>query len=131
MGYVGIDILSTRRFEDIVARGGDAFMKKVFTEAEMRLGENSERGTVFFAGTFAAKEAVFKLFQRNWQENESFLDIEILRGSWGQPIVNLYSGFERQLSYTNYVTVSISYEDDMVVAAATMNEMEMLHTSAR
>ena len=131
MGYIGIDILSARRFEEIAARSGDAFIIKVFTKAEIQVGENSERGMAFFAGTFAAKEAVFKLFCRNWQEDESFLDIEILRGSCGEPIVNLYGGFKRQLGYSKYVTVSISYEDDMVVAAAMISDMEMYPISNR
>lgn len=122
MEGIGIDIVSTRHIKEIITQDGQSFLNKVFTDAERRLGESSERGLDFYAGNFAAKEAVFKLFRRSWQCDESFKDIEILRGVCGEPVVNLYGGFAGQAGPGKQVTVSISYMDGAAIAAAILNE---------
>ncbi|NLN63400.1 MAG: holo-ACP synthase [Myxococcales bacterium] len=56
---VGVDICPVQRIEDIVARQGDAFVDKVFTETERRYATGRAQGERL-AARWAAKEAAIK-----------------------------------------------------------------------
>ena len=57
---IGVDIIEVTRIERAVARWGEAFLGRVFTEGERRHARRFGRAGERFAGRFAAKEAVMK-----------------------------------------------------------------------
>ncbi len=121
---IGVDIIKINRMKDILSRSGELFLKKAFTKQERRQGEESERPEEFFSATFAAKEAVFKLFGHRWEKNGGFQDIEIIRGGYGEPMVRLHGKFS-ELAETHpnsKVLLSISYEEDTAIAVAAWTE---------
>lgn len=83
---VGIDIIEIDRVADVLARHGDRFLRRVYTDDEVRhcRGRVSE-----LAARFAAKEAVMKALGTGvrgirWRE------IETLPNRRGKPLVFLY-----------------------------------------
>ncbi|MEE8174665.1 MAG: holo-ACP synthase, partial [Dehalococcoidia bacterium] len=92
MHYVGVDIIEIARIERAIARWGEHFLRRVYTEAELELSHNRAPA---LAVRFAAKEAVMKtlgtgLVGISWQE------IEILSNSQGKPWVRLQGRAQSQ-----------------------------------
>lgn len=83
---IGTDLIEIERVRK--ACGKEAFRRKVYTPKELEL---ASRDTVKFAGNFAVKEAVTKMFGTGFY-GIAPLDIEVLRDELGKPYVNLYNG---------------------------------------
>jgi holo-[acyl-carrier protein] synthase len=82
---IGIDIIEKERIRASLARWGDHFLKRIFTDAEIDLYRNKLDS---LAVRFAGKEAAFKAlggsgFGLSWRE------IEILSSAGGAPRVSL------------------------------------------
>lgn len=84
---VGIDIIEIDRVADVLARHGDRFLHKVYTDDEIRhcRGRISE-----LAARFAAKEAVMKALGTGVR-GVGWKDIETLPNRRGKPLVFLYN----------------------------------------
>jgi holo-[acyl-carrier protein] synthase len=83
---VGIDIIEIERVRDVIARHGDRFLKRIYTDDEIThcRGRVSE-----LAARFAAKEAVMKALGTGVR-GVSWRDIEILPNRRGKPLIFLY-----------------------------------------
>jgi holo-[acyl-carrier protein] synthase len=83
---VGIDIIEIDRVADVLARHGDRFLQRVYTDDEIRhcRGRVSE-----LAARFAAKEAVMKALGTGVR-GVGWRDIEVLPNRRGKPLVFLY-----------------------------------------
>ena len=57
---IGVDIVDTERFTAVIART-PRIVLRLFTEAESRAADGSDRSAVSLAARFAAKEAVAKV----------------------------------------------------------------------
>lgn len=82
--HVGVDVVSISKFrETITTKGGAAFVRSRFTEAEREYCEGiPER----LAARWAAKEAVAKAVGTGFRGLRPG-QIEILHQSWGEPVV--------------------------------------------
>ncbi len=117
MPGIGIDLVEISRIAKIVERSGKVFLDRVFTQAEQEQGRKRGSAAALYASTFAAKEAVFKLFGTEWTDGDSFLDIEILREESGAPSVRLHGRFAL-LAGNRAVFISLSSDAGMAIAAA-------------
>ena len=119
MRHVGIDILYISRLRHLDGSWDDPFFRKTFTPAETALCLESAHPLDAFAGTFCAKEAVFKSL--GMESDAVRLDqIEILRNETGQPAVALLPPLAekaRELGISE-VHLSLSYEEDLAAAFA-------------
>jgi holo-[acyl-carrier protein] synthase len=83
---VGVDIIEIERVRSILARHGERFLQRIFTEQEIQ----QCRGKVLkLAGRFAAKEAISKalgtgMYGLSWRE------LEVVQLTTGRPSVRLY-----------------------------------------
>ena len=116
---VGTDILELNRMRSDILQENDPFVKRTFTEKERKEAAAREDSRLYFAGRFAAKEAVYKALRVS-AELVDLSEIEVLTESSGGPRVILH---DRLLSYKNHqgirkVHVSISYEKETVLAFA-------------
>jgi len=85
---IGVDLVDVRRFESIIFRWRERFLKRVFTDKEIRYCNTKKHPAQRFATRFAAKEAFIKaLFSRN-QKGIRFHDIEIDQKD-ARPFINL------------------------------------------
>ena len=116
---VGTEILELNRMRSDILQENDPFVKRTFTEKERKEAAAREDSRLYFAGRFAAKEAVYKALRVS-AELVDLSEIEVLTESSGGPRVILH---DRLLSYKNQqgirkVHVSISYEKETVLAFA-------------
>jgi len=89
---VGLDAIEIERVADAIARHGERFLDRVYTGDERRAAEGlGEAASQFYAGRFAAKEAVLKALGTGYAQGLGFRDVEILRGADGAPRVALYA----------------------------------------
>jgi holo-[acyl-carrier protein] synthase len=116
----GVDIVEVGRIERMVADHGEAFLSRVFTEAERRYCLTLRRAAIRLAGRFAAKEAVVKVLGTGWRGGISWTDIEVLPDALGKPEVKL-SGVCVELAGRlgiAHITLSISHAGEYAVASA-------------
>lgn len=89
--YCGTDIIEIDRIKKAIERNNQAFLNKIYTEAEIQYCENKGAAKYeHFAARFAAKEALFKATS-DLLENKydvSWKDAEILNDKNGRPFVH-------------------------------------------
>jgi holo-[acyl-carrier protein] synthase len=100
----GVDLIEIDRFTAAYLRYKQRLLQRLFTSIE--LTENGEN-MASLAARFAAKEAVAKAFGTGigvvtWQ------DIEICRGTSGEPILHLYGAAQRLAEQHHLYTWSLS-----------------------
>lgn len=120
MNFIGIgnDIIEINRIEKAIKKIN--FITKVFTENEIKLFEIKGNRAEFFAGRFAAKEAVSKALGTGFREF-SLTDIEILNDSLGKPYVT----FKNNIDFYNkkyFIDISISHCKEYATAVAIIFE---------
>ena len=87
----GVDMIEVERVADAIERHGERFLQRVFTPQELaEVGNNVPS----LAARFAAKEAVSKALGTGIGE-VTFQDIEVLRGSAGEPVLYLHGAAKR------------------------------------
>ncbi|MEM4545618.1 MAG: holo-ACP synthase [Nitrososphaerota archaeon] len=113
---VGVDIISLSRIKRAIERSGRLFLRKVYTDKELELG--NDIGSL--ATRFAGKEAVFKALRMHWRGNASLKDIEILKGEFGEPIVVLHGMLKEAASSRGIqdIVLTLSYNGDYAIACA-------------
>lgn len=111
---IGIDIVEVDRIQKAIERWGSAFLDRVFTAVEQDYCNQFRFRYERFAGRFAAKEAVAKVFRTG--PVNFWLDVEILPTD-GAPIVRFSDRVSGIVGRRN-VVVSIAHERHYAVATA-------------
>jgi len=114
---VGVDIVEIARIEGALARFGDRFLTRIYTEAERsycrgRLPE--------LAARFAAKEAISKALGTGLV-GVSWIEMETLADRRGKPVVHLHGNARRRaetLGLTEWA-ISLTHSDDNAIAFVT------------
>lgn len=115
--YTGIDIIEIDRIAESIK--DKRFLEKIFTEKEQALCTRKNEAE-FYAGRFAAKEAIFKaLSNRMAHKKLDWLDVEILADKNGRPKINFLKGGLKL--YENKIDVSISHNKTTSVASAVLS----------
>ena len=83
---VGIDLVEVDRIAQTVARFGQRFLERVFTQDEL---EEGRRRITWFAGRFAAKEACAKALGTGIGAAVAWRDMQVLRQASGKPSLRL------------------------------------------
>ena len=115
---IGIDIIEVKRIEASLSKRGD-FLRKIFTDKEIKyLSENSNR-IESIAGNFAVKEAVSKALGTGIR-GFTFKEIEVFRDNLGKPVVKTYNNLKQIcIDYSVLeIKVSISHTKDYAAANA-------------
>ena len=96
---LGSDICDIRRVEAVIAKYGDRFLERVFTETErakaMRRTEKIRAAT--FAKRFAAKEAASKALGTGFRQGVFFADLGVVNLPVGQPTLLMTGGAAARL----------------------------------
>jgi len=117
---IGIDAVEIARVRSARTRLGDRFEQRVLSAAEQELLATSATPDTFFAGRFAAKEAVMKVLGTGWAKGVRFRDIEVLRDSDGVPVVHLSgeAALRARALGVGQILVSITHTRDLAMAMA-------------
>jgi holo-[acyl-carrier protein] synthase len=123
----GVDVVEVERFRRAMARGGRAFMRRVFTAREEAYARARPRTALLhLAGRFAAKEAVIKaLSQLQPKRLLAMHQVEVRNDRLGRPHIVLRDGRRgrprpagRESRGGLTVHVSLSHVESVAVASA-------------
>jgi holo-[acyl-carrier protein] synthase len=89
---MGSDLCDVRRIEKTIARYGDRFLDRIFTETERRRSERRKRRAESYAKRFAAKEACAKALGTGFRGGVFFRDLGVVNLSSGKPTMALTGG---------------------------------------
>jgi len=115
MHLIGIDIIEIARLEKAIARRGEGFLKRVYTDSELKLYRQKLPS---LAARFAAKEAVIKALGK--PSGISLKDIEILADPNGKPLANLHGKAQSQAKEMGLksLAISLSHSREYAIAFA-------------
>jgi len=115
MHYNGIDIIETARIKKAIARWGERFLQRIYTDTELRIYGNSPQS---LAARFAAKEAVMKLLGTG-RKGVSWREVEILSHPGGKPLVNLHGRAQSQADklVIKEIAISLSHSKEYAIAS--------------
>ena len=113
--FIGTDIVDISRIREVIADHPNRFIHRTYTNKEQRYCKGKADPVIHYAGRFAAKEAVKKaLMTSGIKSSISWVDMEIISGQDGEPIVQLHGKPYTGLS----CKVSISHTQDTAIATA-------------
>ena len=115
--YTGIDIIEIARIKKAIARWGETFLHRVYTEAELKLYGNKPPS---LAARFACKEAVMKLLGTG-RRGVHWREIETLSHPGGKPLVKLYGRAQSRANELGLkeIAVSLSHSKEYAIASVT------------
>jgi holo-[acyl-carrier protein] synthase len=96
---LGNDIVDIRRIEQTLARHGDRFIQRVFTQLERRKADSrmEKLRAATYAKRFAAKEAASKALGTGFRQGVFWKDLGVVNLSTGQPSLRLTGGAAARL----------------------------------
>ena len=86
---IGTDLANIERIEATLARFGDRFRNRVFTETEQRKAERRKDKAGTYAKRWAAKEACSKALGTGLRMGISWRDMGVINLRTGQPVMEL------------------------------------------
>jgi holo-[acyl-carrier protein] synthase len=119
---LGSDLVDIRRIEKVLARHGDRFIRRIFTEVEVAKAERRATRIDTYAKRFAAKEACSKALGTGFRKGVFFRDMGVVNLPSGRPTMQLTGGALKRL---NEITpggcearIDISLTDEYPIAQA-------------
>jgi len=86
----GVDIAEVPRIRESIERFGDRFLRRIFTEGEIRYCERKATRFESYAARFAAKEAGMKALGTGWSRGVRWRDIEVVRPKGQRPTIQFH-----------------------------------------
>lgn len=119
---LGCDIIETERIKNVLAKHGDRFLKRIFTEEEQAYCNSLKYPHKHYAARWAAKEAVSKCFTTGIGEHLDWTSVSVYHGSRKEPLVRLDAkgtALLKEVGATN-VWLSLSHIDTHAMAVAAL-----------
>jgi holo-[acyl-carrier protein] synthase len=89
---IGTDIIECPRIGKMIEQHGELFLRRVYTEREIRYCQSRKHAIEHFAGRWAAKEAILKALGTGWSRGIAWTDMEVRNTPAGQPKVLVCGG---------------------------------------
>ena len=120
----GIDIAEVPRIAAAIERFGDRFLRRIFTEKEIRYCDSKANRMERYAARFAAKEAALKAIGTGWKHGVAWTDVEVRREPGGRPTI-AFTGkaaeFAARLGVTR-ASLSLSHTKDQAIASVILED---------
>lgn len=119
---LGSDLIDIRRIEKSIARHGERFTNRIFTQVEQTKSDKRKNRAASYAKRFAAKEACCKALGTGISKGVFWRDMGVVNDKNGKPTMKLTNGAAKRLAeiipngYQPYVHVTIT--DDFPLAQA-------------
>jgi len=94
---IGTDLVDIRRIEHTIARHGERFINRIYTETERARAERKANRIDTYAKRFAAKEACAKALGTGFRQGVFFRDMGVVNLPSGKPTLRLTGGALRRL----------------------------------
>ena len=115
----GIDIAEVPRIGESIERFGERFLRRVFTEEEIRYCDSKANRVERYAARFAAKEAAMKALGTGWNRGVRWRDVEVFRQPGSRPTIKFHvraAEFAHKLGAKN-TALSISHTPEHAIAS--------------
>jgi holo-[acyl-carrier protein] synthase len=122
---IGLDATDIPRVEKAIARYGDRFLHRIFTEAEIAYCSAKYRPAPHYAGRFAAKEAAMKALGTGLTRGVTWRDIEVVRGGGPPRLTFRGAALEhfRRLGATSSL-LTITHADTLALAQVVISRTD-------
>ena len=120
----GIDIVDIFKFAENIE--SHAFIRKVFTLAEIAICKESADPVQCYARKFAAKEAFMKAIGKGIRQEVWFTQVEVIEDQMGKPMINVNGKAKQRVAelHIRQTRVSISRTKGIVIATVTLETVE-------
>lgn len=121
---LGTDLVEVARIERIMERWRERFIRRVYSEEEMRYCSAKAYPAQHFAARFAAKEAFLKGVGLGMAGGIGFRNVEVMTGAKGKPELRFH-GRAREMVDRAGVTeshISLSHTDRYAVAVVVLEK---------
>jgi holo-[acyl-carrier protein] synthase len=95
---IGSDLVDIRRIEQTLARFGERFLARIFTDVERTKSERRQNRAASYAKRFAAKEACSKALGTGFRHGIFWRDMGVVNLSSGRPTLELTGGAAKRLA---------------------------------
>ena len=95
---IGSDLVDIARIERVIARHGERFLGRVFTETERSRAERKANAGATYAKRFAAKEACAKALGTGLRAGVFWRDMGVVNARSGRPTMMLTGGAAERLA---------------------------------
>lgn len=115
----GIDIAEVPRIAESIKRFGERFIRRVFTDGEIRYCDSKANRFERYAARFAAKEAAMKALGTGWNHGVRWRDVEVAREPGRRPTIKFHgkaAAFAARLNTKN-ISLSISHTPEQAIAS--------------
>jgi holo-[acyl-carrier protein] synthase len=127
---IGSDLVDIRRIEKVLARHGERFIQRIFTDIERARAERRATRIDTYAKRFAAKEACAKALGTGFRRCVFFRDMGVVNLPSGRPTMQLTGGALAQLrritpaGYDARIDVSLTDEYPIAQAFVVISAVE-------
>ena len=123
----GVDIVDNLRIKKLIKNKN--FIKRIYSNDEIRASKNVKNKTNFFAKRFAAKEAFVKAIGIGFRDKINFNDIEVENNKKGKPLLKLSkkvkSFLKKKFKINKYkIYLSLSDEKKYSIAFVILNKIK-------
>jgi holo-[acyl-carrier protein] synthase len=122
---IGMDATDLPRIADVLARYGDRFLRRVFTDGEIAYCTQRRDPVPHLAGRFAVKEAAMKALGTGHSRGVLWKDVEVIRRS-GPPQLQLHGGAARMAERLGVrrSLVTITHSETVAIAQVVLLGLE-------
>ncbi|HEU5273007.1 MAG TPA: holo-ACP synthase [Xanthobacteraceae bacterium] len=138
---IGSDLVDIRRIEQTLARHGERFIDRIYTETERARAERRADRIATYAKRFAAKEACAKALGTGFRRGVFFRDMGVVNLPSGKPTLQLTGGALERLEamtpagFSAQIDLAITDEYPLaqafVVISAVREELPGTETAGR
>jgi len=120
----GIDIAEVPRIAASIARFGERFLRRIFTEGEIRYCDAKANRVERYAARFAAKEAAMKAIGTGWNHGVTWRDVEVSRLPGGRPTITFHgkaAEFAAKLG-AKHIALSLTHTAEHAIAQVILED---------
>ena len=119
---IGTDLIDIRRVEQSIAKYGERFLARIFTDSERAKSEKRTNKAASYAKRFAAKEACSKALGTGLNRGVYWRDMGVVNLPGGKPTMRLTNGALRRLEEITppgmTAQIDLTITDDFPLAQA-------------
>ncbi|HTV71097.1 MAG TPA: holo-ACP synthase [Rhizobiaceae bacterium] len=119
---IGSDLIDIRRIEKSLARYGERFVQRIYTEIEQAKSERRKERAASYAKRFAAKEACSKALGSGISMGVYWRDMGVVNLPGGKPTMHLTGGAGERLKKMtpagHRAVIHLTITDDFPLAQA-------------
>lgn len=116
---LGTHVLDCPRVRKLIDRHAEKFITEVYTAREAAYCRDRTHSTEFYAGVWAAKEAVFRALGMKWKRGVCWRDVEVVCDSAVEPRAEVTGQAAERMAERGATRVLVTFSYSRMYATAT------------